>query len=109
MPAIATRTAIEITTLTTPRIRAGRCCFASSSRKESPIAAAVASVSASAHRPGSSPGIDAARVESHEATASTSRIAVVSVKKPRLTSLHRGVSHRNASEPATASASTSAM
>ena len=53
--------------------------------------------------------MDAARVESHEAAASTSRIAVVSVKKPRLTSFHRGVSHRNASEPATASASTSAM
>ena len=31
------------------------------------------------------------------------------VKKPRLTSFHRGTHHRNAREPATASASTSAM
>ena len=48
-------------------------------------------------------------VDHHAASASTSRIEDVRVKNPRLTSFHNGAHHRNASEPATASASTSAM
>ena len=109
VPAIATRVAIEATRLRKPATRAAWRCLASISRNVRPTAAAVASARVADQRPASSPAICAARVDSHAPSASTSRIEVVSVKNPRLTSCHSGVHHTNASVPATASASTSAM
>jgi hypothetical protein len=83
--------------------------LASISRNVTPTATAVASASRTDQSPASSPGTSATFADHQAATASTNRIEDVRVKNPRLTSFHNGTHHRNASEPATASASTSAM
>ena len=89
-PAIATSTAIDRGTLSRPTTLATVCCSASISRNVTPTATAVASASRTDQSPASSPGTRATFADHHAATASTSRIEDVRVKKPRFDLVPQG-------------------
>ena len=87
-----------------------RAAWRASAGTSRPTATAVASASRTDQSPASSPGDQGDRRPSATRRApAPAGSRMVRVKNPRLTSFHSGTHHRNASEPATASASTSAM
>ncbi len=106
---MATSTAIDTGTESSPRTRAAGFALSSWSPVHASVTTMQASASRTLHVPASSPAIAPAAAARQAANATTDRITPESVKNPRFTSPQSGVHHRKARDPATVSASTSAI
>ena len=86
-----------------------RCCRANSRTVHSAVAIPAAAVVARNASADEKRATTAASTESHVSSATTVRIAPSSLKNPRFTSSHNGLTQRKSVAPATVSARTSAM
>src|SRR2546426_12209457 len=106
---MATRTPTPTGTDAMPMTRAAPHARPNEQAVQATVTSAAASARRALHAPAPSPTTTPAAAARHEASASTTRMTPESLKYPRFTSPHRGVSHRNAAEPAKVSARTNAI
>src|SRR3546814_14438235 len=106
---MAASTPIASGTDAAPTTRAAAERFANISPTQTSFATASAAERRTDHAPASLPETTPAAAEPHVAKESTISTTPVSVKKPRLTPFHSGVTTRSTRPPATVSARTSAV